>query len=55
MPWQGRNWDAGGAFPGSLGGDADPYGSCELRILMAGEGGDEVRASLGVGNIHIVS
>lgn len=55
MPWQGRSWDTVRAFHGSLAGDTDPHCSCELQILMAVEGEDELRASLGVGNINIVS
>lgn len=55
MPWQVGSWDAGWAFPGSVAGDTDPYCSSELQILMAVEGGDEVRVNLGAGNIHIMS
>lgn len=55
MPWQGGSWDTGRAFPGSLAGDTDPHCSSEPQILMAVEGEDEVGASLGAGNINIMS
>lgn len=49
---RGGSGDAG-TLPGlSRAGDTDLHRSAELQTLRAVEGGDEVRADLGAGNVH---